>query len=218
MRFILALLLLSSCSWAADPIKTLRSHTVRLSNGSGSLVQGASGKTYLITNFHVAIAAKTFGKLHASFPDGRSVMGQIVAEDREADISAALITNPPIKGLVYAKQWTRGQIYTRGWPQGVLSESTGVYKDETSYKYTFPIDVIGDCAEGTPAIDIRGVLAGCTYTFDNQLATVYVAPGSSGSPVVNSDGELVNLVESWHPQGYAGLVPYAKLKAFLEKL
>lgn len=54
-------------------------------------------------------------------------------------------------------------------------------------------------------------------SFDSQLVTATIMPGSSGSGIYNSDGELSGLVFAGRGElGYAWTVPYSAMKRFLE--
>jgi hypothetical protein len=100
----------------------------------------------------------------------------------------------------------------------VVSESQGKELSHGEYQYVHPISDIGECPpESDKVRDSSGRLYGCGYTYKNTLTNMYAQPGSSGSPVVNQDGLLVGVVQSYHPREGAGLVPQEYVVRLLEK-
>ena len=203
-------------------IPALRAATLHLPNGSGFLIKGRSGKTYLVTNYHVCIGTMYRGTLFGSLPDGTQARGRVVAQDFRKDLCAALIQAPPAGALTIAKvSWIHEDAYTRGYPQGVLTDSHGSLGEMTNWEYTFPIEMIGECpSPSRKARDIYNTVIGCTISYHSQRTTLFSHPGSSGSPVVNPQGELIGVVSSWlADKDYdAGIVPLDQVKSFMEAL
>jgi S1-C subfamily serine protease len=204
-----------------SPIETLRSTAVRISNGSGSIVEGSSGRHYLLTNYHVCMGAAWKGTLTAFFPDGETVTGRITKRSPAIDLCAArLFSRGP--ALKIGRQLAPMQdIWTRGYPNGILSETHGHVGQEHSWTTFFPIDMIGECPpEYKKEYSYEGPLAGCRVTFTSTLSTLYSRPGSSGSAVVDENGGLVGVVSSFDPNGAynAGMVSFDDVKAFMEAL
>lgn len=222
---LLALTALSACTApkASVPESNLRSSTVRLMNGTGGIVLGKSGQAYLLTNFHVCIDAKIDGEIVGSYEDGITVRGPVVEEDVRGDLCLAKVR--ATKGaltLGYAPKMGQ-HLTTRGYPYGILGEYEGVVMGYTEFDYTYPIEHLGECPKYThKRYGHNGRVMGCDVTNQNTVTTVYSAPGSSGSPVVDDTGALVGVVESHlhagpKNKGNAGLVPYIFVKAILER-
>jgi S1-C subfamily serine protease len=214
--------MLGSVAFASEPLPAdkLRSAVVRVENGTGFIAKGKSGKTYLVTNWHVAQSSRHRGMLYATRESGELISGRVAKMDAVRDLAAAEVNQP--NPLVLAPERVRGEVvYTRGYPYGILTDSAGKIGQDITFPYAYPIAEVGRCPAGSKEIeDTTGRLVACGITWANTLSTVYARPGSSGSPVVNGKGELVGVVESWTPNGTmeAGLVRYEDLKAFLGAL
>ncbi len=216
-----ALGLLFSITSPASPYENLRQTTVHIAVGSGSIVQGASGKHYLLTNAHVCNAGSHLGKMRANYEDGSLVQGKITKMDWLADLCAVLI-EPRSYALKLAKKLDRKQrIYTRGYPYGVLSETSGVFKGRQTWKNAYAIEQIGEeCFKGsTPFYDPYGILRACIVEYHDNLTNMYARPGSSGSPVVNESGEMVGVISSWMAdRDLGGMVRLEDVQAFMKGL
>ena len=202
----------------------LRATTLRLPNGTGALVRGKSGKVYVLTNFHVCVGILYRGKFRGALPTGQSYEGKLVKADPQKDLCAAEpdAGTKSVLALNLSRRSRIGQgLYTRGYPNGVLMESHGTLEGEVQWSHDFPIDYVGECGPGMEKrINPWGVLEACGVRFRSSLTNLYSRPGSSGSPVVDVDGNLVGVVSSWHyDQDYsAGIVTYDQVKAFLDTL
>lgn len=214
--------LLTLSSNAADiAIDRLRATTVHISVGSGSIVEGKSGKHYILTNAHVCNYAQWKGTLTAHYPSGETVQGRIVKSSFAVDLCAAEVAKETAALKTASFVLPLATIYTRGFPGHILAESKGRILMERTWNLFFPIEELGECPSGSEKIrDVRGILAGCGLTFTSALSTLYTRPGSSGSPVVNGKGELVGVVSSLHSDSAAeaGLVRFKDVKRFLENL
>lgn len=206
---------------ATIALDKLRASTVHIDMGSGSIVQGKSGRKYLLTNWHVCLPSEFEGKVQAAFESGVSVRGDIVKMNAQADLCAINIDDQSLPALKLAPKPPSGAIHSRGYPNGVLSESSGVIKTPAiKYGYDFPIEDLGKCPLGFEEMysPRSKRLRGCHATFENALTTLYGRPGSSGSPVVDDNGDIVGVIESQMQGQGAGMVPYRFLRAFLESL
>lgn len=220
MRFLICVLLaLAGQAAYAGPYDGLRATTLRLPRGSGSVVQAKSGKRFALTNWHVCVGSLVDKQIIVSYPDGRSMRGEVVATDPLGDLCLIRLPYQDIPALIPAESHNhRDQLYTRGYPEGVLSESEGVEKGHSPYSYTYSIEAIGECPRGArKRFDSSQRLYGCSVVYQNVLTTLYAQPGSSGSPVVNQNGRLAGVIQSYHPGEGAGLVPLEKVLALLAR-
>lgn len=216
---ILALLLMCGLSFAGEPYTELRQTAVRLPLGSGSIVQAKSGHKYVITNWHVCLASQVDGVVSATFPEGTTLISRVKAYDSEADICILDFLAQKSPALVLGKSPAlHDTIYSRGFPLGILTESVGTLGPSITYDYTISLESVGECPKSTRKLYApNGILYGCEKRFYNNITTLYAQPGSSGSPVVDSHGEIVGIVQSYHPGQGGGIVPYSFLRRFLEK-
>lgn len=231
MKYLpIALLFISSLATAMGASDSerhfgkLRKTAVHLMNGSAGIVKGKSGRPYLLTNFHVCIDANVDGVVVGSFNDGKTVMGPVVEEDAVKDLCLVSLKDYTGEALETAEYLTyKETLYTRGWPQGILGEYEGKAYTAVAFDWVYTIDQVGVCPKGTtPVPGHTGRLSGCQVRSTNTITTIYAAPGSSGSPVVNSNGELVGVIESHLHfgsinKGQAGMVPLYLVKEFLKK-
>lgn len=219
--FAVALLQSGEVEAAGNVDLKLKTATAHLANGSGFLLKAPSGKTYLVTNFHVCLKGSWLNKLTGSLETGEVVQGVIIKRGIKPDLCAAKVSaRTPAPLTIGSSLVPLQQIYTRGYPYGVLSQSAGTFIGRMKWEYMFGLDQIGECADKKDKVyGGDGILEGCQVEFIDNVTTLYSRPGSSGSPVVNSDGELVGVVSSWmSEQDSAGMVRLEDIQEFFRGL
>lgn len=189
--------------------------------GSGSVVEGKSGKHYVLTNYHVCLCASYQGRLYSTFEGGELVQGKVVKRDSTVDLCAVRVedTRPALKLGDQLLPFT--EVNTRGYPGGRLTESHGQSGGNVEWDADFDISEIGVCPEeASKGYGLNGVIQECRLHFTSTLTNLYGRPGASGSPVVNDNGELVGVVSSWHPgnEYETGMVPFSDVRRFLSAL
>ena len=215
-------LLFSASAYSSSSIEALRKTALRLEAGSGSIVVGPSGKKYLLTNSHVCAVSRWKGTIKATYEGGAIVQGQIIKDSFTADLCAVSV-DKSLPGLPIGSNLRPGsEVCTRGYPAGILTESCGKVGGLVMWRYTYPIAMLGECPpETTKEYSSEvGRLVGCTINQTSILTSLYARGGSSGSPVVNTAGELVGVISDWQPgqETEAGMVPLSKIKAFMGDL
>ncbi len=198
----------------------LKDTTVHIAVGTGFIAQGKSGNTYLVTNWHVCNAGSWAGKMHGNFEGGEHVSGPIVKLSPLSDLCASKLTKRTKSLKIASSLAALEQVYTRGYPFGVLSETSGQFAGVTSWSFTYPIEEVGTCFKGSkPWIGGDGKLKGCTASYTDNMTNMYSRPGSSGSPVVNEAGELVGVMSSWDGnKDSGGMVTLEQVREFLNAL
>jgi len=206
-------------------MEQLRKTAVRIEgvacSGSGSIVEGHTGRKYVATNAHVCNCAGEKGYFYATKEGGELIKARIVKRSWAYDLCAGLVEDfrPALKlGRAPAPL---SEVSSRGYPGGHLVETHGRIGGSSKWTWEADISMMGTCPPGTPKLlALNGNVAGCALTFTSTLTNLYGRPGSSGSAVVNNNGELVGVLSSWMPDSEysAGMVPYSQLREFLGDL
>lgn len=211
------------------------------SGGTGFYIQAPSGNTYIMTNRHVCQGAET-GGLWASTPDGEKQIDIVVVSDNS---DLCLLKPPTNEtGIRLASGLAYGQtIYYAGHPNlnpftfisgevvGILDETVGVgvigtaisleecqaMKDASTSRVS-EFQELFECypflAE-SPLFPASKMVDFCSETDSALITTLAMYPGASGSPVVDSVGNLVGVVYAYGPTSWAYAVPLAAVKSIL---
>lgn len=145
----------------------------RMQNGTGFAVAGAGGAVVLVTNAHVVAGADT---IDVERSDGRLLAATVVAFDAVRDLAVLEVAdlNRPALGLVAAVGDDIG---------GVFGHPGGGPLRVAPARASGSFDARGRDIYGQPGAD-RAVV---------ELAAA-LAPGDSGSPVVNPAGAVFGVV------------------------
>ena len=206
---------------SADAHSKLKAANAKLMNGSGFIFKSSSGKTYLVTNYHVCLASSWHDTLAGSLESGEVVRGPIVKREIQPDLCAAKVSNWDLAPLVQAKDLKKLEpVYTRGYPYSTLSESAGHFIGIVRWQHTFDISDIGECPKGTTKERSgEGLVIGCSIDYVDNVTDLYARPGASGSAVVNGDGDLVGVISSWDSgRDAGGMVPLQDIQEFFKGL
>ncbi|MFA6989172.1 MAG: trypsin-like peptidase domain-containing protein [Candidatus Gastranaerophilaceae bacterium] len=147
----------------------------RLAHGSGSIIDKQG---HVLTNFHVVDAGK---KINVIFNDGKKVAAKVVGKDSGADIAVikldlpdeelAKLTPVPIKQSS-ANVLTGQVVYAMGSPRGFENTVTHGIVSALNRKMASPS---GRLTKNVIQIDAA------------------INPGSSGGPLINSNGEQIGV-------------------------
>ena len=210
---------IAAYSASADSEKAfgkLRQAVVRLPYGSGGVVLTPSKKARVITNYHVCLPSADLGNVTVTLQDGTTHVSPIVKLAPNLDL--CLLEPPahtvPLK-LSDRETGRMSHVFNRGYPLGILSESEGMVLDIQKLVFSFQVPYGYPCKR--PAIDLdNGTHIGCFFEYINQVTSLYSQGGSSGSPIVNEDGELVGVMQTKHRTEGGGFLPLSAVKQFLK--
>lgn len=207
----------------AGALENLRASTVRVNGATGAIVQGKSGKKYLVTNWHVCAFVNGKARfLTGTFDSGYEVTGPIKLKDPESDLCAAEINEPNLPALTISKYDESKDLITRGYPGGHVKESYGYSKGKLDWECEVDIELIGACP-GRSKVRYyhNGQVRSCVLHWSSVLTNLFSRPGSSGSPVLDNDGYLAGIMSS-HDSNYndyaGGMVSTEQVRAFLDRL
>lgn len=215
-------------------IRSLQRDVVMIRNSKGSgatgfLIKGKSGNSVIMTNSHVC-GLQENGKVFVQYRNDMYVQS-VIKEYALNDLCAIEAPNT-VKGNFSTAHWvTLGEeVSAIGYPfleplSVTNGEFSGIMSIEISVKANpEPNECVGPTYK---IIDLKdtlydvlfGVHSMCTRDLETMTSSVSIAPGNSGSPVVNIYGHVVGVMFAGRETGgrsYA--VPLEHLKAFLQEL
>jgi S1-C subfamily serine protease len=184
------------------------------SGGTGFLVKNENGHTFLVTNAHVC---KEPGMQMRISRDGDKIsyVSKALEIDRLHDL--CIMEAVPGEDLEIAEE-EAGQYttaYTLGHPLLFPNTPTqGLVLTEEDMEIAGHPNSRGDCAEDERKVeDLFAVY--CLRVMHLRRTTIPTYPGSSGSPVVNSSGKLIGVINSGGPMNHGNYIPLRFLATFL---
>ena len=175
---------------AGHPVyETLRKNTYWVESGTAGLVE-YRGKSYLVSNWHVCRNFKNGETKAKSDYYGAEYKVKVLVMSPEHDL--CIMKAPATGGLKLGKPVKYlSPVYTAGYPKSsrdriVLSAGHRVGIEHVILDYG---------TAGCPSTFTK-TQKSCTHEFELQDTTLLGEPGCSGSPMVNSKGELVGVFNS----------------------
>lgn len=236
MRYLLLFIsiLLSSVSKAdtftldRPPYEILHKTVIKIldeTNGiiaTGFLTQGKSGKFYIMTNFHVCLnRIKRYKEVNFVAPFKPDFKETIRRYQPYQDMCAIGIDHIPANYLRIAENIPKNDVklYTFGYPLGKPHDSMGYIKGFFNILWSVETRSLDLCP---PLFVSNNMTRTCDIPMLILKTTLYAEPGSSGSPVVNSQGELVGIINTgqmYDPtHESAGTIWYQVVKDFVDTL
>lgn len=161
--------------------------------GTGFTVKADSGNLFVITNAHVCVGGPVFSLYDSK---GNKTKTNIVEVSDKHDI--CLLEAPKgARPLVLAEQvYKNSKAYAVGYPlSGAVMMGDGYIRATT--KFIHPMNEIPLAACDFGAFHVRVDPMGnahCIYEDAALITTITYDQGGSGSPVVNSEGEVLGVV------------------------
>lgn len=164
--------------------------TGRSSGGTGFSVITASGNKYILTNKHICGLADSNNQLTVEFPNlSRKYLRKIIEISSEHDL--CLVESIPTfnPSLSIADSIDVGQdIFVVGHPKLFdLTVAGGTYIQEASI-------MVAMSKSGINTRVAQGFSMPNLQTFNTFRFNVYSRGGNSGSPIVNTDGQVVSVL------------------------
>lgn len=188
--------------------------------GTGFTVQAPSGKSYILTNWHVCLSAMEDGILLASY--GREPVStlKIIISAPHYDLCLLTGIGQPALRLAKSEPQSMQKVHTVGHPGlKAATPSSGQIVGKEDADLIFPTLADGTCPGGLPlkaSDSIFGRVMQCVLSMVIVDTTITAAPGASGSPVVNSEGLLVGVINSTNGvASYGSMVPLKNVEEFL---
>lgn len=194
------------------------------SGGSGSVIETSSSESKILTNAHVCVGAlRNGGKVRKVDGEEHQVTGYYLSDEHDL----CLITvAADLKDSV-----------------SIASEAPGLYEEATvtGHPALMPNVISKGHFGGRMIVDIMTGMRKCTEqemqdpkkgffcmmfgglpvirSYESMTVTATIMPGSSGSAVLNSSGEISGVVFAGNSRGlsYAIAVPYESVRNFLSR-
>lgn len=191
------------------------------SGGTGFAIKGKSGISYILTNDHVC-GVESDGGVIVKREDGRPTYSKIVARSEDSDMCL-------IRGLSDLEPMELADFVSSEEPLYVVGHPNLMPLVLSSGRYisTQYIDVMTDVepekCHGPKYFKMEietlfGPLQACIAHIYAITSSIQIYPGNSGSPVMNSSGDVVGIIFAGNRNtNYGSYVPGFKIREFLER-
>ena len=204
----------------ASQVVKLTPPTNFTTGGTGFQVKGPSGRVYTLTNAHICALAAN-GTLAAHVPNQKRITLIRVIEVRPEMDLCLLTSMPAASGLSVADSFREAEhLYVLGHPflkPLTLSDGYTVSREFLEMPVDVePTDCVGPMMQMREVRGFFGMEPACVQRFDAWDTTITVYPGNSGSPVFNTQGEVVGVVFATDQRTFRGaFIPLESVKEIL---
>ncbi len=191
---------------------------------SGEQVIAPSGKSYIMTAGHCGVLMDNQNNIRLKTADGVRHTARLIKADPYNDV--LVFTGVSTHGLkIASKIFATEHIFSETRGLGFPTYRTDGNIIMLDSKIDIPLDPIvtdqdqQNCL-AKPDQTVENSLFGavCVAHWHETMTTAFVAPGSSGGPMVNKDGELVGIVSISEAGMFSGLVQLNAIQDLLRDM
>ena len=194
--------------------------------GTGFHIKGPSGQRYLLTNGHVCDIGKESGIVYVRFGENDDpIPRRIIEESKYTDL--CLVEPMPsstISELAEKNPTPASSLKAIGHPKLLpLTITNGLMIGYKEVKVFLGLDPQpGTCDEPkhekTQVPVFIFTVPACVLKVNAIATTIPILPGSSGSPILNSNGEIAGIAFAGDSDSnWAWVIPVSDIKKFIEK-
>lgn len=188
--------------------------------GTGWITTTKRGNLVIVTNDHVCEVA-TNGVARIENYAGRTTFSKILERDFDHDLCTLEATEGPTLTVADNTPSRYDSISTFGHPLLEPAQpATGLFLGSIVTSYLYEKGSLG-CKNGTAEINVQtffGVISACEKTEATNLSNIPTYPGNSGSPVLNTSGEVVGVINSADSRtNHGAFVPLPYVKDILAR-
>jgi S1-C subfamily serine protease len=187
--------------------------------GTGWVTLTSSGKRVIVTNDHVCQVSNT-DYIRIDDDSGKSSIKRILKRSFMRDLCVIEGVEAPPLFMADTGPKRHEEVRVMGHPLLFPSAPTsGVYTGDILIPFFQPRDKDGTCPEGTEEAELRSVfgpIEACRKVEELSVTTAPIAPGSSGSPVLNTSGQVIGVMNSAMSENYGMFIPLTYVKEILE--
>lgn len=171
------------------------------SGGTGFVVEAPSGKLYTLTNRHVC-RGNEGGFVSARLKDSkRYILLRVIEQSAESDL-CILTPFPNVKGFRVGKMPSWGQGVTLvGHPLLMpITRVSGEIYEEGLLDLIIGLDLDDELCQKEGGVTQKqmtmfgDIIKVCTRSYYANRTSLIAYPGNSGSPIVDSNGEVVSVL------------------------